>query len=126
MKYKGFTIDKEHAYVWRVVLWGSSSHHNWIPAWSVRDESKRVVLGGHFQGNNTKSGYANVPRRKDAKAWVDGFRSFHDEPKERRVTVRGEIVHSSTHELRTDGRDEGEQAFFESGYHKAQYNKSEA
>lgn len=119
MIYKGFKISNERAYVWRLALWGSCAHHNWIASWHIEDSEGKRVAGGHYSGNNTKSGFADIPRRKDAKAWVDGYRAYHDNPSDRRTAHNGHTVHRSTEEWKRDGRDEDQQAFFESGYHRA-------
>lgn len=120
MDYRGFKITNEPAYIWRTYCWGSHAGHNHVPCWYVQDATGKRVVGGFYAGNNTRSGYANVPRRKDAKAWVDGFLAFANEPENRELTKAGFYIHGPTYGLRNHERDEEQQAFFDEGYYQAQ------
>lgn len=70
-----FTITKTREYVWRIGPFGDSalSSHNHITCWHVEDESGNRIAGGHSQGSNCRSGEAVFARKKDAKAWADGY-----------------------------------------------------
>lgn len=117
--YKGFRIENIPAYIWRTYCWGSHAGHNYVDCWYVFDAQGRKVAGGYDAGNNTRSGKANLARRKDARAWVDGWHAFHDEPENRRRLASGFIVHEPTY---TNHRSElaEQQAWFEHGYQCAQ------
>lgn len=80
MVYKGFEIYKVRAYVWRLYCWSQFANYAYIDSWIVRDaETGKHLYGGHRSGNNTSSGYALLARRKDAKAFVDGYVAGPDE-----------------------------------------------
>lgn len=121
MNYRGFRIENEPAYIWRTSCWGQFANHNHVACWYVYDATGKRVAGGYDSGNNTRSGSANIPRRMDAKAWVDGYLAFHNEPENRAVVAGGYCVHAPTYGKPCAGRSKEEmQAFFECGYHYAQ------
>lgn len=67
-------IVKKEAYVWRVNSLGMGEHHGYIPCWYVVDKNTdEIISGGYRSGNNYQSGTANIPRKKDAKAFIDGY-----------------------------------------------------
>ena len=37
MNYKGFRIENQPAYVWRMYCWHSIAGHNYIPCWYIFD-----------------------------------------------------------------------------------------
>lgn len=117
--YKGFRIENIPAYIWRTYCWGSHSGHAYVACWYVFDDKDRKVSGGYDSGNNTRSGHANLARLKDAKAWVDGWHAFHDQPENRMRLDNGFIVHAPTYaQHRSDLAEQ--QAWFEHGYQYAQ------
>ena len=70
------TITKTREYVWRVVNFGNDAHMASITAWNIVDANTgTIVFGGVTQGNNTKSGVAELPRRKDALAVIEGYQA---------------------------------------------------
>lgn len=120
MEYRGFRIENEPAYIWRIYCWGQFAGHNYVPCWYVYNAEGKRVAGGYDSGNNTRSGSANLARRKDAKAWIDGWHAFHDEPENRKTLANGHVVHGPTFAAVRCPRDDGAQAWFEHGYDKAQ------
>lgn len=122
MNYRGFRIENEPAYIWRIYCWGSHAGHNHVACWYVYDAEGKRVAGGYSSGNNTRSGSVHIARRKDAKAWVDGYLAYHDEPENRKVLGNGYTVHAPTYcsPRAVTGRDEEEQANFDGGYFRAQ------
>ncbi|EQM71634.1 hypothetical protein QYE80_21480 [Pseudomonas tohonis] len=120
MNYRGFRIENQPAYIWRIHCWGQFADHNHVPCWYVYDANGKCVAGGYDSGNNTRSGSANIPRRKDAKAWVDGFHAYLDEPENRKVIGNGCTIHAPTYCNPRPGRSDEEQAHFEHGYQIAQ------
>lgn len=120
MHYRGFRIENEPAYLWRIYCWGSHADHNNVACWYVYDAEGKRVAGGYRSGNNCKSGSVDLARRKDAKAWVDGYLAFHDEPENRKVLGNGYTVHAPTYCAARTGRSEEEQGAFEAGYSRAQ------
>ena len=122
MNYKGFRIENEPAYLWRSYCWGSHYDHANVACWYVYDTEGKRVAGGYDSGNNTRSGSVHIARRKDAKAWVDGYLAFHNEPENRKVLRNGYAVHEPTYcsPRSVTGRDEDQQSSFEGGYFRAQ------
>ena len=120
MKYQGFRIENEPAYLWRIYCWGQHADHSNVACWYVYDADGKRVAGGFTSGNNTRSGSVYIPRRKDAKAWVDGYLAYHNEPENRKVLRNGCAVHEPTYCNPCPGRSEGEQQAFEAGYYHAQ------
>lgn len=119
MNYKGFRIDNQPAYVWRMHCWNAHADHNWIACWYVFDAEGKRVTGGYDSGNNTRSGSAGIPRRKDAKAWIDGYLAYRSEPENRKETAAGHCFYLPATERRLKGYDHEQQQFFDSGYWKA-------
>lgn len=62
------------AYVWRVNSLGMGEHHNYIPCWYIIDNEGTVLDGGYSSGNNCRSGYARLHRKKDAMALAQGLK----------------------------------------------------
>ncbi|EMY3672604.1 hypothetical protein [Pseudomonas aeruginosa] len=122
MEYRGFRIENEPAYLWRMYCWRQHAGHAYVACWYVYDAEGNRVAGGYDGGNNTRSGSVHIARRKDAKAWVDGFHAYHDEPENRKVIGRY-IVHAPTYASPRTGRSEEEQGAFEAGYFRAQKPK---
>ncbi|HBO2241647.1 hypothetical protein [Pseudomonas aeruginosa] len=120
MIYRGFRIENERAYIWRTYCWGSHAGHNWVACWYVYDAHGKRVAGGYDSGNNTRSGSAHMARRKDAKAWVDGYHAYRDEPENRKTLGNGYIVHAPTYCNLRNERDDNAQAWFEHGYQQSQ------
>lgn len=122
MTYKGFRIENSPAYVWRIYCFGSHAGHNHVACWYVFDAEGQRVTGGFTSGNNTRSGMADLARRKDAKSWVDGYCAFRDEPHNRKICGDGIAVYAPLyapgHE-RLIG-DHAMQACFEAGYWASQ------
>ena len=88
MTQRKLKIEKTREYVWRVFHFGSGAHHNWITCWHVVDaDTGERLTGGYSQGNNTRSGYAEIERKKDAKAFIDGYEA----------ATRGEVNYTSGH-----------------------------
>ena len=119
MNYRGFRIENEPAYIWRLYCWAQFANHSHVPCWYVYDATGKRVAGGYDAGNNTRSGSANLARRKDAKAWVDGWHAFRDEPDNRVRLPNGFVVHGPTYGSHRDSRSESD-AWFEHGYIAAQ------
>lgn len=119
MNYKGFRIENQPAYVWRMYCWHAHSGHNHIACWYVFDEEGKQVAGGYNSGNNTRSGYADIPRRKDAKAWIDGYLAYKNEPENRQETAHGHCFYLPATKARLKGYDHEQQQFFDGGYWKA-------
>lgn len=118
MIYKGFRIENNPAYIWRIYCWGSHANHNHVACWYVFDVDGKRMTGGYTSGNNTKSGTVDFPRRKDAKAWVDGYLAYLNEPENRKLCANGYAVyapHYSTH-----AKDAELRCSFEDGYWRAQ------
>lgn len=120
MNYKGFRIEKEPAYVWRLTCFRQFADFSWIACWYVYDAEGKRVAGGYDSGSNVRSGQANIPRRKDAKAWVDGYLAFRNEPGNRKEIRDGYFVYAPYFTARDTTRDEEERAHFEGGYWRAQ------
>lgn len=120
MEYRGFRIENEPAYIWRSYCWGAHYDHAHVACWYVYNLAGQRVAGGFSAGNNTRSGSAHIARRKDAKAWVDGFKAYQDEPENRKVLSNGYAVHEPTYCSPCPGRSEQEQGAFEAGYFQAQ------
>ncbi|MBJ2286643.1 MULTISPECIES: hypothetical protein [Bacteria] len=118
MTYKGFRIVNTPAYIWRIYCWGSHAGHNNVACWYVFDAEGKQVTGGYTAGNNTRSGTVDMARRKDAKAWVDGYCAYRDEPENRQVCGNGAAVYAPTHGK--NHRDSELQASFDAGYWDAQ------
>lgn len=70
---KRLRVAKCPAYVWRVHAWGMGENLNWIDCWYVVDEQNLIIAGGYHSGSNVSSGYAQIPRKKEAVAFVEGF-----------------------------------------------------
>jgi len=119
MNYKGFRIENQPAYVWRMYCWHSHAGHNHIPCWYVFDAEGKQVTGGYDSGNNTRSGSADIPRRKDAKAWIDGYLAYKNEPENRQETAHGHCFYTPATKARLKGYDHEQQQFFDGGYWKA-------
>lgn len=66
-------VAKCPAYVWRVHSWGMGESLNWIDCWYVINPQNLIVAGGYSSGSNTSSGYAEIPRKKEAVAFIEGF-----------------------------------------------------
>ena len=120
MTYMGFRIVNTPAYIWRIYCWGSHAGHNHVACWYVFDAEGKRVTGGFTSGNNTRSGTVDLARRKDAKAWVDGYCAFHNEPENRALTADGIAVHEPTYGKLNPLRDSTEQGAFDAGYWDAQ------
>lgn len=120
MNYKGFRIENEPAYVWRMHCWNAHADHNHIACWYVFDADGKRVAGGYSSGNNTQSGSAHIARRKDAKAWVDGYLAYHHEPENRKALANGTVVHATSYGDVSCCRDEREREAFDAGYWTAQ------
>lgn len=97
MLYRGFKIENERAYVWRLNCWGQHADLNYIPCWYVYDAEGRKIAGGYFGGNNCQSGRADIARAKDAKALVDGLLAWDAEPENRFQVARG-FIHKPTYD----------------------------
>lgn len=118
MLYKGFRIENIPAYIWRIYCWGSHAGHNYVACWYVFDADGKRVTGGYSSGNNTRSGTVDLARRKDAKAWVDGFLAIQNEPENRRICADGTAVYSPTYARHVE--DTELQACFDAGYWEPQ------
>ena len=69
-----FKITKTREYVWRINKSFSYEEMAYITCWHVSDtETGNLVIGGHVGGNNHTSGYAEIQRKKDAQAFIDGY-----------------------------------------------------
>ncbi|MBH3307942.1 hypothetical protein I5P84_00550 [Pseudomonas mosselii] len=117
MLYKGFRIENNPAYIWRIYCWGAHSGHNHVACWYVLDAEGKRLAGGYDAGNNTRSGRANIPRRKDAKAWIDGWHAFLGEPQHRKCAGHGFVYGAS---YGAPGVDSEMRANFDEGYWEAQ------
>lgn len=124
MNYRGFKIENRPAYIWRMYCFKQHAGHSHVACWYVQDAQGKQVAGGYDAGNNTRSGSAKLARRKDAKAWIDGFHAYQDEPDSRK-TVGRYVVHGPSYasSSRDHGRDDDQQAWFEEGYQFAQRPK---
>ncbi|MFJ7313480.1 hypothetical protein ACIQVE_12045 [Pseudomonas sp. NPDC098747] len=94
--------------------------------YSYTDRMKAVqlqVTGGFTSGNNTRSGTVDLARRKDAKAWIDGYCAYRDEPENRQVCGNGEAVYAPTYGHHS--RDTELQASFDAGYWVAQRRQAQ-
>lgn len=118
MIYKGFRIENTPAYIWRIYCWGSHAGHNHVACWYVFDAEGKRVTGGYTSGNNTRSGTVDLARRKDAKAWVDGYCAYQDEPENRQLCANGTAVYAPHYACHAS--DTEERASFDSGYWNAQ------
>jgi hypothetical protein len=118
MNYKGFRIENDPAYIWRTYCWGSHAGHNHVACWYVFNAEGKRVTGGYTSGNNTRSGSVDLARRKDAKAWVDGYCAYRDEPEHREICANGTAVYAPTYALHA--LDTEQQASFDAGYWDAQ------
>jgi hypothetical protein len=118
MNYKGFRIENDPAYIWRIYSWGSHAGHNHVACWYVLDAEGKRVTGGYTSGNNTRSGTVDLARRKDAKAWVDGFCAYRDEPENRKPCADGTAVYAQSYAHKVS--DTELQACFEAGYWESQ------
>lgn len=73
-KPRRLVVTKTREYLWRLYCWNQHADHNWVTCWHVEDaDTGEQLAGGHDRGNNTRSGSANLPRKKDAAAWRDGY-----------------------------------------------------
>ncbi len=74
MPKRNLIIVKKPAYVWRVNSLGMGEHFAHIPCWYVVDaDTNEIIEGGYRSGNNYQSGSAYMPRKKEAKAFIDGY-----------------------------------------------------
>lgn len=108
------------AYVWRVHAWGMGENHNYIPCWYVIDkDTNEIILGGFNSGNNFQSGSAYIPRRKDAKAFIQGFLASDDDTNPHadveKVKVNLGSVGYFDYKRTLKGADKETEAFWESG-----------
>ncbi len=88
-KPRNLVAKKKEAYVWRVNSLGMGEHFNHIPCWYVVDkDTDEVISGGYNSGSNYQSGSANIPRRKDAKAFIDGYNAAQGESNPHAETKR--------------------------------------
>lgn len=126
MNYKGFQIENIPAYVWRMHCFRQDAGHNHIACWYVSDAEGKRVAGGYSAGNNTQSGRADLARRKDAKAWVNGYLAYHNEPENRVITANGIAVHGPSYSTHIPGQDHDERSAFDCGYWCAQKIKRKA
>jgi len=117
------SVVKKEAYVWGLSNFGQHEHHRHIPCWYViNSETQEVLTGGFSRGNNTRSGKADIPRRKDAKAWMEGYqaalagKALSDNPHkaERKQIVKYGIGLLSYE--RSKGCDEETESFWEDGF----------
>lgn len=118
MDYKGFRILNQPAYIWRIYCWGAHAGHNHVSCWYVFDMEGKKISGGYTSGNNTRSGAVDLARRKDAKAWIDGYCAYRDEPENRQVCPSGLIVYAPTYGQNCSDTQMRES--FDAGYFKAQ------
>ncbi|HGA2320483.1 TPA: hypothetical protein ACIRVE_005099 [Pseudomonas putida] len=118
MTYKGFRIENTPAYIWRIYCWGSHAGHNHVACWYVFDAEGKRVTGGYTSGNNTRSGTVDLARRKDAKAWVDGYCAYRDEPENRQLCANGTAVYAPHYARHVS--DTELEASFDAGYWDAQ------
>lgn len=124
MIYKGFRIENTPAYIWRIYCWGSHAGHNHVACWYVFDAEGKRVTGGFTPGNNTRSGSVDLARRKDAKAWVDGYCAYRDEPENRKVCGNGTAEYGPTNSRQA--LDTEQQASFDDGYWHSQWQAQRA
>ncbi len=101
MKHQDLKITKSREYVWRTQLGGQFAWHNYIDAWNVVDGEGNIVEGGAVSGNNCNSGYAVLPRKKYAQAWILGYtgEELDSEDREMMAWYR-EGLYRREHELR--------------------------
>jgi len=70
-------IEKRQDYIWKCYNFGHDYNMDFQTSWYVVDTDTNTVMdGGCHSGNNTKSGHVLNERKKDAKAWLDGFNAF--------------------------------------------------
>lgn len=110
------TVTKTREYVWRIGPFGNASlsSHNHITCWHV-DNAKtgNRFEGGHKQGNNCQSGSAVFARKKDAKAWADGFMAAEAGRIEFRAVQTGKVPINL--DALIDGMDGEQREYFKAG-----------
>jgi hypothetical protein len=67
-------VVRSDEYIWKSYCWNAHFELAWTTAYHVVDSENRLVEGGSWSGGNSRAGYVRFPRRKDAVAWLAGFR----------------------------------------------------
>ena len=77
---RNLIIKKETPYLWRVNSAFSQVSHNHVDSWIVEDaDTGEILIGGHTQGNNCRSGSVGVERKKHAVAFIAGYHAFEQD-----------------------------------------------
>lgn len=71
---RNLEITKTREYVWCLRNFRQDAGFTHITCWHVIDaDTGEMVVGGHRRGSNSQSGKAYIPRKKDAKAFIEGY-----------------------------------------------------
>ncbi|PSV00343.1 hypothetical protein [Photobacterium kishitanii] len=111
---------KKEAYVWRVHSLGMGATLNHIPCWYVVDkDTDEVLAGGYKSGHNCQSGNADIPRRKDARAFIDGYNAEVDSSNPHKDVTRTIVMFGSyampNYERTIKGADSETESWWEYG-----------
>lgn len=120
-KQRELIVVKKPAYVWRVHSWGLGENFNHIPCWYVIDKNTdEIIAGGYHSGSNVQSGRAFIPRKKDAKAFIDGYLSAKEAANPHSEFERGfEAIGNyriPTNKRVFKGADDETEAFWDEGH----------
>jgi hypothetical protein len=75
---RNLKVVKTEEYMWRSYCWNQHHGYAYVTCWWVRDaDTDELILGGYNNGNNTRSGSVFIERKRDAKAFIDGYSAFH-------------------------------------------------
>lgn len=113
-------IEKRQDYIWKCYCFGSHYNMDHAVSWYVVDaDTGEVMDGGCQSGNNTHSGHVYNERKKDAKAWLDGFLAYQNDT----TILREERVKRT----REDGHEYYNNMYFVSGnpYPKSYHDKED-